>query len=32
MDTKYLNKIIKGNCIEILKKLPENSVVDIINM
>ncbi len=26
MDKKYLNKIIKGNCIEILKKFPENSV------
>ena len=26
MDEKYLNKIIKGDCIEILKKLSENSV------
>ena len=26
MDKKYLNKIIKGDCIEELKKLPENSV------
>jgi len=26
MNTKYLNKIIKGDCIEELKKLPENSV------
>ena len=26
MDKKYLNKIIKGDCIEILKKLPENSI------
>ena len=26
MDKKYLNKIIKGNCIEELKKIPENSV------
>ena len=23
---KFLNKIIKGNCIEILKKIPDNSV------
>jgi len=26
MDKKYLNKIIKGDCIEVLKKLPANSV------
>ncbi len=26
MDKKYLNKIIKGDCIEELKNLPENSV------
>ncbi|MCR4334789.1 MAG: DNA methyltransferase [Patescibacteria group bacterium] len=26
MDKKYLNTIIKGDCIETLKKLPENSV------
>lgn len=26
MDKKYLNNIIKGDCVEILKKLPENSV------
>ena len=26
MDEKYLNKIIKGDCIEELKKLPEDSV------
>jgi len=26
MEKKYLNKIIKGNCIEELKKIPENSI------
>ncbi len=26
MDKEYLNKIIKGDCIEELKNLPENSV------
>jgi len=26
MDKKYLNKIIKGDCIEVLKKFPANSV------
>lgn len=25
MDKQFLNKIIQGNCLEILKKMPENS-------